>query len=55
MTVQTQDGRVATREALITVPVGFTASDAYKFVIDQFKADYGSVVVLFYALTPNQL
>jgi hypothetical protein len=55
MTVQTQDGRVNTREAVITAPVGFTSSDAFKFVIDQFKADFGSVVVLFYALTPNKL
>ncbi|WP_327160526.1 hypothetical protein [Streptomyces zaomyceticus] len=55
MTVQTQDGRFNSREAVITAPVGFTASDAFKFVIDQFKADYGSVIVLFYALTPNEL
>ena len=55
MTVQTNDGLINTREAVITAPVSFTASDAYKFVIDQFKADYGPVIVLFYALTPNQL
>ena len=55
MTVQTADGRINTRDAVITAPIGFTASQAFKYVIDQFKADYGSVTVLCFALHPNRL
>jgi len=55
MTVQTTDGRVITGNAVITVPIGFTASQAFKYVIDQFKADYGSVTVLCFALHANRL
>jgi hypothetical protein len=56
MTVQTADGRVNTRTAVITVPDGFTRADAFTYVFDQFKADYGSsMTVVFFDLQPNQL
>lgn len=56
MTVQTPDGRVNTRTAVITVPDGFTRASAFDFVFKQFKADYGSpLTVLFFDLQPNKL
>lgn len=56
MTVQTADGRVNTRTAVITVPDGFTRSQAFDFVFKQFKADYGSpLTVVFFDLQPNKL
>lgn len=56
MTVQTPDGRVNTRTAVITVPDGFTRADAFEYVFKQFKADYGSpLTVLFFDLQPNKL
>ncbi|MGW7617392.1 hypothetical protein ACWGLG_16300 [Streptomyces antimycoticus] len=56
MTVQTSDGRVNTRTAIITVPDGFTRASAFDYVFKQFKADYGSpLTVLFFELQPNRL
>jgi hypothetical protein len=56
MTVQTPDGRVNTRTAVITVPAGFTRAAAFEYVFKQFKADYGSpLTVLFFDLQPNKL
>lgn len=56
MTVQTADGRMNTRTAVITVPDGFTRNKAWEFVFKQFKADYGSpLTVLFFDLQPNKL
>ena len=56
MTVQTPDGRVNTRTAVITVPDGFTRASAFDYVFKQFKTDYGSpLTVLFFDLQPNQL
>ncbi|MEV8398854.1 hypothetical protein [Streptomyces niveus] len=56
MTVQTADGRVNTRAAIITVPDGFSRADAFTYVFDQFKADYGtSLTVVFFDLQPNKL
>lgn len=55
MTVQTADGRVNTRTAVITVPVGFTRASAFEYVFKQFKADYGSpLTVLFFDLQMNK-
>ena len=56
MTVQTADGRVNTRTAIISVPADFTRAAAFEYVFKQFKADYGSpLTVLFFDLQPNQL
>lgn len=56
MTVQTPDGRVNTRTAVITVPDGFTRASAFTYVLDQFKADYGSpLTVLLFDFQPNKL
>lgn len=56
MTVQTPDGRVNTRTAVITVPEGFTRAQAFSYVFGQFKEDYGSpLTVLFFDLQPNRL
>ena len=56
MTVQTADGRVNTRTAVITVPVGFTRASAFDYIFKQFKADYGSpLTVLFFDLGENEL
>lgn len=56
MTVQTADGRVNTRTAVITVPDGFTRAGAFTYVFDQFKADFGSpLTVLLFDLQPNKL
>jgi hypothetical protein len=56
MTVQTADGVVATRTAVITAPVGFTRMQAYDYVIAQFKERYGSpLTVLFFDLAENEI
>jgi hypothetical protein len=56
MTVQAPDGVVATRTAVITVPVGFTRKQAYDYVIAQFKERYGSpLTVLFFDLAENEI
>lgn len=56
MTVQTPDGVLNTRTAVITVPRNFTRAQAWDFVFKQFKADFGSTLtVLFWDLQPNQL
>lgn len=56
MTVQTADGRVNTRTAVITAPVGFTRSQAFSYVFEQFKAAYGSpLTVLFFDLAKNEI
>ncbi|MEV0779209.1 hypothetical protein [Streptomyces sp. NPDC050428] len=56
MTVQTADGRVNTRTAIITVPDGFSRADAFDYVFKQFKDDYGiPITVVFFALESNQL
>ncbi|HEX5567107.1 MAG TPA: hypothetical protein VFY14_09330 [Streptomyces sp.] len=56
MTVQTADGRINTRTAVITVPTGFTRAQAFDYVFNQFKADYGSpLTVLLFDLHPNKL
>jgi hypothetical protein len=56
MTVQTADGRFNTRTAVITVPVGFTRSQAFSYVFEQFKKDYGSpLTVLFFDLAENEI
>jgi len=55
MTVQTADGRVNTRTAVITAPVGFKRSQAFEYVFAQFKKDYGSpLTVLFFDLQLNE-
>ena len=58
MTVQTPDGRMNTRSAVITVPDGsngFTRASAFDYVREQFEADHGSqLAVLFFDLQPNQ-
>ncbi|MFJ2202376.1 hypothetical protein [Streptomyces violaceusniger] len=58
MTVQTPDGRMTTRDAVITVPDGsngFTRASAFDYVLKQFEADHGSrLAVLFFDLQPNQ-
>lgn len=56
MTVQTPNGIVNTRTAVITVPDGFTRAAAFDFVFKQFKEEYGSpLTVLFFDLQPNRL
>jgi hypothetical protein len=56
MTVQTADGRVNTRTAVITAPVGFKRSQAFSYVFEQFKKDYGSpLTVLFFDLAENEI
>lgn len=56
MTVQTADGRINTRTAVITVPVGFTRAEAFDFVFKQFKEDLGSpLTVLFFDLAENEI
>lgn len=56
MTVQTSEGRMNTRTAVITVPDGFPRSKAFDYVFSQFKKDYaGPLTVLFFDLQPNQL
>lgn len=56
MTVQTADGRVNTRTAVITAPVGYTRSQAFSYVFDQFKKEYGGpLTVLFYDLNENEI
>lgn len=56
MSVQTPNGIFNTRSAVITVPQGFTRAKAWDYVLNQFKADYGSTItVLFFDLRPNQL
>ena len=56
MTVQTADGRVNTRTAVITAPVGFTRKQAFEYVFAQFKEDYGSpLTVLFFDLHENEI
>ncbi|MEU9849230.1 hypothetical protein [Streptomyces sp. NPDC047985] len=56
MTVQTSDGRINTRTAVITVPDGFTRAQAFDYVFKQFKEDFGSpLTVLCFDLQPNRL
>ena len=56
MTVQTADGRLNTRTAVITAPVGFTRAQAFDYVFKQFKADYsGPLTVLFFDLGENEI
>ncbi|MER6607358.1 hypothetical protein ABT282_15950 [Streptomyces sp. NPDC000927] len=56
MTVQTSDGRLNTRSAVITVPDGFTRAQAFDYVFKQFKEDFGiPLTVLCFDLQPNQL
>lgn len=55
MTAQAEDGLMNTRSAVITVPAGFTRDEAYQYVVQQFREDYGPVIVLFFDLQPNQL
>ncbi|MEV5236456.1 hypothetical protein [Streptomyces pseudogriseolus] len=56
MTVQTPNGIVNTRTAVITVPDGFTRAAAFDFVFKQFKEEYGSpLTVLFFDLQSNRL
>jgi hypothetical protein len=56
MTVQTADGRVNTRTAVLTVPVGFTRAEAFGYVFAQFKEAYGSpLTVLFFDLAENKI
>lgn len=56
MTVQTADGRMNTRTAVITVPVGFTRKQAYDYVFAQFKETYGGpLTVLFFDLAENEI
>lgn len=56
MTVQTPNGIVNTRTAVITVPDGFTRAAAFDYVFQQFKEEYGSpLTVLFFDLHPNHL
>jgi hypothetical protein len=56
MTVQTADGRLNTRTAVITAPAGFTRKQAFDFVFAQFKADFGGpLTVLFFDLAENEI
>ncbi|MFD9564375.1 hypothetical protein [Streptomyces sp. NPDC059994] len=55
-TVQTHNGRLNTRDGVLTVPVGFTRAGAFKYLLDQLKEEYGSPIsVLYFAFEPNQL
>jgi hypothetical protein len=58
MTVQTPDGRMNTRDAVITVSDGtngFTRASAFDYVLKKFEADHGSqLAVLFFNIHPNQ-
>lgn len=56
MSVQTPDVRLNTRTAVVEVPAGFTREQLFKYVLDQFAADFGPVLtVLFFDLQPNKL
>lgn len=56
MTVQALDGRVGTRAAVFTAPVGFTREEAYDYVLAQFKEIYGdSLTVLFFNVAENEI
>jgi hypothetical protein len=55
-TVQTADGRLNTRSAIVDVPSGATREYVFDFVLKQFAQDYGTpLTVLFFDLQPNQL
>lgn len=54
MTIQT-GATFNTRDAVVEVPSGHTRQEIFKFVLDQFEDDYGTVAVLFFDLQPNQL
>lgn len=56
MTIQAAGGVTNTRTATIRVSNGHTRAQVLDFVLDQFKADYGTPIsVLFFDLQPNQL
>lgn len=55
MTIQTANGVMNTRSAVIQVPRGYTRDKAYRFVLDQFTQEYGQLSVLYFDLQPNQL
>lgn len=56
MSVQTPDGRMNTRAAVVDVPEGLTREQVFAFVSNQFAEDYGQTfTVLFFDLQPNKL
>lgn len=56
MTVQTADGRLNTRDAVVEVPQGFTRKQLFHFVLGQFQEEYGTpLIVLFFDLQLSQL
>lgn len=56
MSVQTADGRTNTRDAVVTVPAGYTRNKLFQYVIKQFIEEYGTpILVVFWDAQPNQL
>lgn len=56
MSVQTPDGRMNTRSAVVDVPEGVTREQVFAFVSNQFAEDYGQTfTVLLFDLHPNKL
>ncbi|MFF7476654.1 hypothetical protein [Streptomyces sp. NPDC008092] len=56
MSIQTPDGLMTTRDAVIDVPEGVTRQQIFHFVATQFAEDYGQTfTILFFGLQPNTL
>ncbi|MGW0948535.1 hypothetical protein ACWD4O_39095 [Streptomyces sp. NPDC002623] len=56
MSIQTRNGILNTRDAVVDVPAGFTRQQIFQFVCNQFAKDYGTpLTVLFFDLQPNSL
>ncbi|MET9412658.1 hypothetical protein ABZY03_00450 [Streptomyces klenkii] len=55
-TVQTDDGRLNTRDGILDVPAGFTRAACFGHLLSQLAEEYGTpLAVLYFALEPNAL
>lgn len=55
-TIQTSRGVLNTRDGILTVPIGFTRAEAFKYLMDQLKDEYQTTIsVLYFAFEPNRL
>ncbi|WP_058046265.1 hypothetical protein [Streptomyces roseifaciens] len=55
-TVQTRDGVLNTRDAILDVPAGFTRAMCFRHLTQQLADEYGTpLAVLYFALEPDAL